>query len=317
MKDTIVCFDDFERKGEQLTAKEILGLISILKDQRNCKITIILNDESLKGNSLEDYHIYREKVVDIEIGFLPSAEECADLVFTTDSPSDQIGWQKVVKLNIKNIRILQRIKRLIDGIWPDLNQCEERLPTKLFIPLFSWRGRFIAGRGMHLPSNTSRILDIVFGGWVPEKEIPEQEKRWDAVLRDYNYQTTDELDIEVSNYIQRGFYFKELLKEKLQAQNAKVRAEKGGNSLTEAWRLYFDSFNDNASELVSVLSERLRANTGYVSPVNLHGAVRLLRELGHNQLADELIDIYVASNTFRPKLFLLDSYPFRGDFTDE
>jgi hypothetical protein len=47
LKDTLVCFDDIERKGDGLATKDLLGLASLLKEQRNCKIAFILNDGGL------------------------------------------------------------------------------------------------------------------------------------------------------------------------------------------------------------------------------------------------------------------------------
>ena len=35
---TLICFDDFERKSGALSAKDILGLVSILKESKGCKV---------------------------------------------------------------------------------------------------------------------------------------------------------------------------------------------------------------------------------------------------------------------------------------
>ncbi len=45
LKDVIICIDDIERKGTNLEIREILGLILLLKEQKNCRIALILNDE--------------------------------------------------------------------------------------------------------------------------------------------------------------------------------------------------------------------------------------------------------------------------------
>ncbi|MEP2184737.1 P-loop NTPase fold protein, partial [Roseibium sp.] len=43
----IVCIDDIERRGDGLTVKDILGFASYLKEERSCKVIIILNEEQL------------------------------------------------------------------------------------------------------------------------------------------------------------------------------------------------------------------------------------------------------------------------------
>jgi Cdc6-like AAA superfamily ATPase len=48
VRNTIICIDDLERKGGHLPTKDVLGLISQLKDQRKCKVALILNADELE-----------------------------------------------------------------------------------------------------------------------------------------------------------------------------------------------------------------------------------------------------------------------------
>src|SRR4030081_1415024 len=48
VRDQIICIDDIERKGKDLRAIDILGLVSMLAEQRNCKVVIIMNDDQLE-----------------------------------------------------------------------------------------------------------------------------------------------------------------------------------------------------------------------------------------------------------------------------
>jgi len=68
----------------------------------------LLNDGE---DGLEDYEKYREKVIDFELEFSPTAEECAHIAFadtSLDGYTSQILKESTVKLNIKNIRILKK-----------------------------------------------------------------------------------------------------------------------------------------------------------------------------------------------------------------
>ncbi len=47
IRNQIVCADDFERRGKQLDGGNVLGLISFLREERGCKIALILNHEKL------------------------------------------------------------------------------------------------------------------------------------------------------------------------------------------------------------------------------------------------------------------------------
>lgn len=48
LSEALICIDDFERKGDKLTVKDVFGLISYLKEEKNCKVVVILNEEFLK-----------------------------------------------------------------------------------------------------------------------------------------------------------------------------------------------------------------------------------------------------------------------------
>ena len=66
---TLICIDDLERAGSGLEIKDILGLVSLLKEQKKCKVVILFNDNK---NGLDSYREYREKVIDIELKFSPT-----------------------------------------------------------------------------------------------------------------------------------------------------------------------------------------------------------------------------------------------------
>ncbi len=59
----IICIDDVERKGDNFKIRDLLGFISLLKEQKDCKIIIILNSEPLNNSEDNDLRIYREKVI--------------------------------------------------------------------------------------------------------------------------------------------------------------------------------------------------------------------------------------------------------------
>jgi mannose-6-phosphate isomerase class I len=61
-KDIIVCFDDFERLSSSMELKEVLGLISELKEQKNCSVVMILNEDELRDNK-ETLDKYKEKLI--------------------------------------------------------------------------------------------------------------------------------------------------------------------------------------------------------------------------------------------------------------
>ena len=128
LEKTIICIDDFERKGHSIDAQDILGLISQLKEQKKCKVVLILNDESLSENSSIDYVKLREKVVDTELRFSPTATDCVEIALKRDKVSRHLG-QNIIKLGINNIRIIKKaepspskiasFKKISDDTYPN------------------------------------------------------------------------------------------------------------------------------------------------------------------------------------------------------
>ena len=62
IEDTVICIDDFERKSDKLGAREIMGLLNFLKEEKKCKIIMILHEG--KSEEVEIYKEYKEKVFD-------------------------------------------------------------------------------------------------------------------------------------------------------------------------------------------------------------------------------------------------------------
>ena len=77
--DTLVCFDDFERKSKTVTVNEIMGTIAQLRDERKCKIVLILNEDSLDESEHAEFVRYSEKVINASFVFEQTAAEAAEI----------------------------------------------------------------------------------------------------------------------------------------------------------------------------------------------------------------------------------------------
>ena len=77
VKDQIICIDDLERRSKTLDVKDVLGLISFLKEERRCKIVLLLNDGELDEESGKAFLAHFEKTVDIHVRFDATSEESA------------------------------------------------------------------------------------------------------------------------------------------------------------------------------------------------------------------------------------------------
>ncbi|CAC9603841.1 hypothetical protein [uncultured Gammaproteobacteria bacterium] len=108
-KDIIVCFDDFERLSSSMKLEEVLGFISELKEQKNCKVVMILNKGEL-GDNKAILDKYKEKLIDYEFDYNPKPSESLEIlkdkltIFTSYPLKDYLTKHK-----INNIRVIGRI----------------------------------------------------------------------------------------------------------------------------------------------------------------------------------------------------------------
>src|SRR5579883_563259 len=115
---TIVCFDDFERRGDRLTVRDVLGLVSQLKDAKHCKVLMILNEDGLSTTDREEFDKYLEKVIDTSLTFEPTPEESTRLVLNMQSGADLSLQRACISLGISNIRVIKRLQRAVMNIQP-------------------------------------------------------------------------------------------------------------------------------------------------------------------------------------------------------
>ncbi|MFY4766680.1 P-loop NTPase fold protein [Campylobacter sp. GB48] len=125
----IVCFDNIERRSDNLSLKEILGLVNLLKEEKECNVVVIFHEEELKEqdnnlaknnkekqtkqyNSKNWYRIYKEKVIDCEIT-IKNNDEVAKAII-----KDKVNKYTKITDEIRNIIeniIFERYKEQCNG----------------------------------------------------------------------------------------------------------------------------------------------------------------------------------------------------------
>ena len=102
----VICFHDFQRLSNKLSIKDVFGLISELKEQKNCHIVMIFNAEELK---LDDIKRYKDKIVDYEFNYNPTAENTYKIIEDKLKVFKDYPLEYFKKHNINNIRIMKRV----------------------------------------------------------------------------------------------------------------------------------------------------------------------------------------------------------------
>jgi hypothetical protein len=139
IQDQIICIDDLDRRSKALELKDVLGLISFLREQRGCKIALLLNEEQL-GESKQEFDSLLEKSIDSKVVLAPTAGECA-LVGLPARDDISISLRAHCEaLGIRNIRVIRKIERLARRVDEILVGFSKRIRAQALhsITLFGW-----------------------------------------------------------------------------------------------------------------------------------------------------------------------------------
>jgi hypothetical protein len=316
VKETIICVDDIERRGSNLSIRDVLGLISSLKEQKKCKIALILNDEAMH-ESKADFQVYFEKVVDTSLAFAPSASESAEIALAADSRTDQLIAENCIRLGISNIRLIRKMQRAVRNIAPMLQEFDEGVMKQAIhsLVLLAWSvyepTRAPALDYLRNRRGRSQVL-------ANEKAIPANEAAWNALLDLYGFWMVDEFDLVLLKGVQNGFFDPLDVNKNGTVLDKQIRTGKLDSSYLKAWEFYHDSFENNQDEALNTLYKAFFDDARNISPTNLNGTVSLFKELGRSQQAQEMIDHYIEirNGDSDRRLFDLERNPFSGDIKD-
>lgn len=315
VRDSLICFDDIERKGDGLDTKDLLGLASLLKEQRSCKIAFIMNDGSLPRDEFEEFKRHSEKIIDLELQFSPSSEETFNYVFEVAHGYYDLILSSCLTLSIKNIRTLQRIRRFIERLLPRMDRSEPVVVENVLrsVVLFVW---CYFDKDSDVPPLDYVMSHHHYGLLFSTKEESETEKRWNSLLRSYGYRGTDALDRHLAAFIERGYLDDAAFTIELDKKNEEARAQQGRDTYGRVWTLWRDSFDDNELEFIQALEVSFRPNMKHLSLHDLQSAVELLRDLEQDQLANDLVDDYFSQHFSRPVMLNLEHIPFMHSLKD-
>lgn len=314
VKGTIVCLDDIERRGRGLSIREVLGLVSNLKEQKRCKVALILNDDALEEDK-DDFRMFLEKVVDTPLKFEPTPEESVGIALVADVGNNKQLGQCCIILGISNIRVIKRIERFVRKIETMLKEYHEQVQQQAVqsLALLGWSvyeptrapsPDYLESRGA-----THFLVD-------KNKVVPENEAAWNALLDVYGFTRMDEFDLALRDGIRDGYFDPSRIHKHAAELSTQATASQLGSSFSSAWSMFHDSFENDQEDVLDAMYLALTNGAKYVNPINLSATVALFKELGRADQAAAMIKQYVAIHGEDGKMFDLKNYPFAEDIKD-
>jgi hypothetical protein len=308
----IVCIDDLERAGSGLSTKDVFGLISYLKEQRGCKIALLLNDEKLLDKAV--FNELLEKVIDTKLDFSPTPQEAADIVFPSPEGVRKLIHKNSITLGITNIRVIKKIERIVMR-FEEIFGRDSVLMTQVAhsSTLFGW--------SVYQPDEAPTIDFLKdFGrmhGLSEDKEkTPENERGWQELIRVYEYSNSDEFDLKILETIQNGYFDTDKLNLVAEKQIKNVDEINTKKKFEDAWNLYHDSFNNNEGKVLEAIYSSAKKGAVFIDPMNIDSTVAFLREFGKEKEASDLIKHYVEVRSNEKELFNFENSLFSRDMKD-
>jgi len=314
VKNAIVCVDDIERRGSNLSVRDVLGLVSNLKERKRCKVILILNDEALEKDKL-DFDRYFEKVVDSSLKFAPTASESANIALALDTTIGKMLAAYCVTLGISNIRVIKKIERSVGQIESILKPFDAEVLKRAaqLITLFGW-SIYEPDRAPPL-EYLQRRKPALFSS--QKKDTPsETEASWNALLDAYGFSAMDEFCLVLVDAIRNGYFDPAAVQKHASELDKNIKLSQQGSSFQNAWRLYHDSFANNQDAALDAIRDAFIKDVEHLSPLDVNGTVWLFKELGRSQQAADLLKCYVDRHPNNRKLFDLENYPFREKVDD-
>ncbi len=310
---TIICIDDIERRGKGLDLRDVLGLVTQLKEQKHCKVCLILNDEAL-NESQKEFRTYFEKVVDIRLSFVPTPEEATEIALDPRQTNSKRLAHCCVILGIANIRIIKKIERAVQQVAPFLSSFHLKVTEQAIqsLTLFAW--------ALYEPQTapTPEFLNDRATYIVREKRdaIGPVEAAWNALLDTYGFLFMDEFDSALLAGLRNGYFDQVVIRQHAAVLDGALQSTEAHNSVREAWKVYHDSFDDDQDQALDAIYRACIANIGHIDVVNLSQTVAFFKELGRPQQAAEMLAAFVTAQRDNDRAFDIENHPFRNQITD-
>jgi len=295
VRDQIVCFDDLERMSESLDLKDVLGLISFLKEKKRCKVVLLLNSEALKGQDAKDFSVQLEKVIDINLTFAPTANEAVGIAIPDRlTLRTQMVAEYATTLEITNIRTIFKLLRICGRLEETLAGYDERIIKQVI------HSACLFGFALYQPTEAPPIETILkhrlYSDLFGDREERTPKETQDAeLLRRYGFLTADDLDLVVFDNIRSGFYDETAIRQEADLMAGRLALQDQDAAFSKVWDIYHGSFDDNADAFAAELKQSIKDNAVAISPANLSASIATLKKLGHADGLDELIKDYVDS----------------------
>lgn len=303
VRNQLICLDDLERAGAGLSPRDVLGLVSFLKEQRNCRVVLLLNDEAMEQKDKADFERLLEKVVDTPILFAPSAAEAAAIAIVPDTAVSALLTHGVVTLGITNIRVIKKIERMAHRLAALLRPYREEILTQAVTACLL--GGWSVFERDHAPSmefvrDFNPLLAMMQDG---NQGATDETVRWRDQLAALPFSHPDGFDKTIFDGVAAGYFDEDRLLSEAATLEAELKRNSRDNPLSKAWDRFHLSLADDDEAVIDAIQHGAMESLEIMDVLNVNGTIAFLRECGRQNEADGLARAYVAAQLDDPRFF--------------
>ncbi len=283
LREYIICLDDLERRGERLKLSEILGFVSVLKEENKCRVVLIFNDDMLASADKQDLNTYREKVVDAEVEHRPSVAENARIGFP--SGRDYPGVGRVLDaLGVTNIRVIKFTEWNVKYFAPFVANSEKAVADALFRNVATLTCLFhLHGNDVDFDNLEGSVIARMF------RKEGEKPSRGEQLLQQAEFADTD-LDVFIVEFLRLGTCDKKGLSEKIGSLNAREIQSQTMARFRDAWLLYNGNFVASANDYLNAMRSLMKTHIHTLAQSEIDSVCEFVARLGQKELADSWRD---------------------------
>ncbi len=352
-KNIIICFDDFERLSDKVALKDVMGLISQFKEQKKCKVIMILNEKEL--NKLSDidgkkhdeiFALYKEKVVDYTFHYKPNQKELFEAIKEdigkTAWCESQTIYNFFEKIELKNIRIMKQALYQLNYFSFIEKENYNELVVNEFVEIVLNLSVFKAKTNYKYQAFKEMVGYRIeeedrqaFGDM--DNETPptdEQKDMHEKALRHYHnlnfIYLKDQLEFKIYLFMDTHMINNEKIKELLQNQTSNMRYKQIHTNITNINLQYSHSFHSTDTETSQALKHALAEDKdsihyiftysdfkGFIDNLNQFSECTL-EEVDEKEIIKNYIKFYLdnpeSNKHYRLYTKLCDDYDWATDY---
>jgi len=279
LSNVIVCFDDFERLSEKIAYRDFIGLLSELKEQKKCKVVLILNSNAINDldkKRMEEVNTYLEKAVDYEFSYVPSTDDLFEVVNSEIIYMREHLREFMSEVSILNLRTIQKIVcALNDFSFIKDHNYDPRLVERFVFQLMEIAYIYIEHRTFESQYDLTYMGDRALGS-LSDDQFKETEKKHNEWKVSFASKKTsrfvsgyDESRVLVQDYLQTSIPNVDATKDYFDRKSKILEIEDMYASFDDCHNRHRFDFNYSTNDYVENIDNLLDSNRGLLkSSVN-------------------------------------------------